>query len=213
MRIGFFGGTFSPPHKGHLEAAKSFYSEAKLDKLIIIPAKVSPFKTKEPATASESERLEMCSLCFGELSDIGYNIEVSDIEVKNEGTSFTFMTVLALRELYPNDTLIMYVGSDMFYSLERWKNADIIFKNCGIYTKCRVENEREAMLSTVEKYKDMYNADITLSSHGEIEVSSTEIRNFLSEQKTANDKSLLTDKVFKYIIENGLYMVKNDRQL
>lgn len=205
MRIGFFGGTFSPPHKGHLEAAKSFYIGAKLDKLIIIPAKVSPFKTDLPATASEQQRMDMCSLCFGKLSNFGFNIEISDMELKNDATSYTYMTVLSLKELYPKDDIIMYVGSDMFYSLGRWKNSHIIFNNCSIYTKCRVENEKEQMLLTSKEYEKNFNANITVSSDGEYTVSSTQIRNLLSVKNEVNDESLLTEEVFRYIIENRLY--------
>lgn len=206
MKIGFMGGTFSPPHKGHLNAAKVFYEEEDLDKLIIIPSAVSPFKVSDEKNATDRQRFEMAYLCFSKLMDeYGYNIEVSDMEQVREGISYTFLTVRELKELYPKDELIMYVGSDMFLSLEKWKNAEEIFSCCKIYTRCRENGEMQQMVQGKKKYEQLYGANIVISDHKEVIVSSTQVRNEVSAKNLSNYKNLLTDEVFRYIINNRLY--------
>lgn len=205
MRIGFMGGTFSPPHLGHLHSAKIFIEEMNLDKLIIIPAKVSPFKVNVESTASEKDRFEMARLCFLPLETKNCSLEVSDIEISRNETSYTIDTINALLELYPKSELIMFVGSDMFLSLERWKNSDDIFRKCHIYTRCREENEIESMLETLEKYREKFGAKVTFSNDKEIIVSSTDVRQALKTKNFETCQNLLTDDVLRYIIKGGLY--------
>ncbi|MBE6681400.1 MAG: nicotinate (nicotinamide) nucleotide adenylyltransferase [Ruminococcaceae bacterium] len=205
MRIGFMGGTFSPPHIGHLHSAKAFIEELNLDRLIIIPAKVSPFKVNVQQTASDKDRMEMARLCFLSLDCDNCSVEVSDIEISKDTTSYTIDTVNELKALYPNDELYMFVGSDMFLSLERWKNFKDIFEKCHIYTRTREYNERYTMLLAKEKYEKTYGARVYLSDDQEIIVSSTDIRNALSSKSIETCQNLLTDEVFGYIIKGGLY--------
>jgi len=208
MKIGFMGGTFSPPHLGHLHSAKMFIEEACLDKLIIIPAKVSPFKAGKQPTASDSDRLEMTKLCFLPLDSSKCSVEISDVEISKDKTSFTVETVEALRMLYPSDEIFMFVGSDMFLSLERWRSFQDIFSECIIYTRCREENEKQEMLITKQKYESEYNARVILSKDKEIIVSSTDIRNALQTKNIETCRNLLTEEVFRYIIKGGLYFDK-----
>ena len=95
MRLGIYGGTFSPPHKGHVEAAEAFSREMKLDKLLIIPTFVPPHKTTAD-DATPEQRLEMCRLAFSHIK----NAEISDMEIKRGGTSYTYLT---LEELSSRD--------------------------------------------------------------------------------------------------------------
>ncbi len=205
MRIGFIGGTFSPPHIGHLHSAKVFIDEMVLDRLIIIPAKVSPFKVNSEATASDCDRFEMAKLCFMPLSSEKCHVEVSDIEISKNETSYTIDTIKALEELYPSDELIMFVGSDMFLSLERWRSFHDIFAKCHIYTRCRKENETRDMLDAKETYHKKYKAKITFSHDREVAISSTDVRNALSTKNIETCQNLLTEDVLRYIIKGGLY--------
>ena len=205
MRIGFMGGTFSPPHIGHLDAAKGFIREMELDRLIIIPAKVSPFKVNSEETANEKDRMEMAKLCFLPLDDETCRVEVSDIEISKDGTSYTIETIKELKKLYHDDELYMYVGSDMFFSLEKWRDSKEIFKKCIIFTKCREKHQLESMLLTKQKYEELYDAEIYISVEKEVVVSSTQVREALSLQNIETCRNLLTDKVLGYIIKGGLY--------
>ena len=84
IRLGVYGGTFSPPHLGHIESAEAFYREMKLDKLLIIPTFIPPHKEAKD-DASPEDRLEMCKLAFSHIP----NTEISDMEIKRGGKSYT----------------------------------------------------------------------------------------------------------------------------
>ena len=206
MNIGFMGGSFNPPHLGHLNAAKVFYTESKLDKLIIIPAKVSPFKVEEGYDTKDFQRFDMSVLCFNELNKhYGFNVEVSSMELDRQGISYTYLTVNELKKIYPHAKLTMYVGSDMFFTLEKWKNSKEIFENCTIYTRSRKESEMSDLLTSKALYESKYNAKILISDDKEVVVSSTLIRDSLNAKKSSNCKNLLTEDVLRYIIKNKLY--------
>ena len=213
MRIGFMGGTFSPPHIGHFNAAKDFYRDEKLDRLIIIPARVSPFKADSKATATDSQRFDMARLCFKKLSaQYGYNVDISKLELENDDVSYTYITIRKLKELYTPQELIMYVGSDMFLSLEKWKNASEIFSSCTIYTHRRQKSEADILLETKKRYEKLFGAKIHISPGKEVVISSTDIRREIQSKKSSNCQNLLTDEVLRYIIDNGLYLQENYEQ-
>ncbi len=205
MRIGFMGGTFSPPHTGHLHSAKVFIEEMNLSRLIIIPAKVSPFKVDTDETASDSDRFEMVRLCFSPLNSEKCRVEISDMEISKNETSYTIETVKMLRKMYPDDEIYMFVGSDMFLTLERWREFRGIFDSCHIYTRCRENGESRLMQKTAEKYTAEYGAKITLSSDKEVIASSTQVRQALATKNMQSCRNLLTDEVLGYIIRGGLY--------
>ena len=111
--ICIFGGSFDPVHKGHKKLALFIAEMLRLEKMLIIPAGLSPFKSS--TGADEAQRLEMCRLAFPE--DI---FGVSDIEIKRGGKSYTVDTVTAVRELYPEEKIYLLIGSDQLLSFDRW---------------------------------------------------------------------------------------------
>ena len=115
MNIGIFGGSFNPPHKGHLVAAKAFFEKAKLDSLIITVAGRPPHKELD-LKCSDADRLEMTRLGF---LPMGNKATVSDMEITRQGKSYTFDTLNQLKELYPDDKLFLYCGSDMLTSFKK----------------------------------------------------------------------------------------------
>ena len=106
MRVGIYGGTFSPVHNGHVAAARAFMEQMWLDILYIIPTGVTPHKIMK-GDASARDRLEMCRLAFEGME----GVIVSDLEMRREGKSYTVDT---LRELYdPSGRLFFLMGTDM----------------------------------------------------------------------------------------------------
>ena len=106
MRVGIYGGTFSPVHNGHVAAARAFMEQMWLDILYVIPTGVTPHKDMK-GDATASDRLEMCRLAFGGME----GVIVSDLEMRREGKSYTVDT---LRELYdPDGRLFLLMGTDM----------------------------------------------------------------------------------------------------
>jgi len=121
MRLGIYGGTFAPIHNAHIRVAKAFYNEFLLDKLMIIPAGIPPHKQIAKDDSPE-KRLRMCQLAFEGCK----GFEISDIELKREGKSYTVMT---LRELKNEETdIYMLCGTDMILSFDQWFCFDEIFR-------------------------------------------------------------------------------------
>ena len=124
MRIALYGGSFNPPHLGHAEAAYTVYEELKPDKLLIIPDNIPPHKEMEEGCPSAEERLELCRLAFAEIP----GAEVSDIEVRREGRSYTADTVELLRAQYPEAELILVMGTDMLLCFEDWYRFEYLIR-------------------------------------------------------------------------------------
>lgn len=117
MRIGIFGGTFDPPHLGHLIAAQEIHHQLGLDRLLIIPASVPPHKLDRDIT-SPAVRLEMTTVAFAGDS----RFSVSDMELRREGPSYTVDTLRALREEWPAAELFLAIGADQAAELATWKD-------------------------------------------------------------------------------------------
>ena len=117
MKIGIYGGTFDPPHLGHMEAARTALEQMNLDRLIIIPDCEPPHKDLAEEAATPQQRLEMAALMA---DGLGPRAEVSDLEIRREGKSYTADTVEALHETFPEDELWLLMGTDMFLTVQNW---------------------------------------------------------------------------------------------
>lgn len=198
MRIGIYGGTFSPVHKAHIRAAELFLSECKLDKLMIVPVGSPPHK-KLDENDDPVHRLEMCRLAFSHIP----NAEVSDMEIVREGISYTVITV---RELEGNDReLLLLCGTDMLLTFERWYCFEEIMQKCTLVCIRREENENinKALTEKIGQYREMYNAKIIDLNVPAVEMSSTDVRNTLKSRENVTD--MITDEVLEYIRKHGLY--------
>ena len=200
MKIGIYGGTFSPPHNGHVNAARMFAAAESLDKLLIIPTFIPPHKTETSAVPAE-ERLEMCRLAFTD-----DNFDVSDIEVRRKGKSYTFDTLTELKEMYRSGDFYLLCGTDMLLSFEKWYRFADILSMCTVVCMRR-EGNAETGVKLAEKIVELEEqcaADVRLIDAPPLEVSSTEIREKLSRGENVND--LLPTDVYRYIKEKGLYL-------
>ena len=198
MRIALYGGSFNPPHLGHAEAAYTVYEELKPDKLLIIPANIPPHKEMEEGCPSAEERLELCRLAFAEIP----GAEVSDIEVRREGRSYTADTVEQLRAEYPEDELILVMGTDMLLCFEDWYRFEYLLRECCLAVLAREDNQELELLEKMRLLQKEHGAKVILLSHTPLAMSSSEIRERLRLRLRAG---LLDDKVYSCIIRNGYY--------
>jgi nicotinate-nucleotide adenylyltransferase len=194
-RVGIFGGTFNPPHIGHVEAAKAFLKGAMLDELIIMPAFIPPHK-EYTSTVTCSERLDMCRLAFTNVQ----NATVSDLEISRGGKSFTYLTLEALKN--DSNELYFLCGTDMILTMDTWKNPDIIFSLANI---CYIRRESDESTTDMidekcKEYSRVYNAKIIPINARVIEISSSDIRN-----KKVSADEYLSPEVLEYIRKAGLY--------
>ncbi len=201
MKIALFGGSFNPPHLGHVEAARSVVSCVQPDRLLIMPTCISPHKVMAEDTPSPDVRKHLCELAFADIPQA----EVSDLEMRREGKSYTADTLAQLKELYPEDTLVLVMGTDMILSLETWYRPEVIMELAEIAVLLRGVDEDVRVRSHIAYLRETYGAHITLLEAGVYPAASTDVRSTL---KQAGGSELLAEPVYEYIIRNGLYGAK-----
>ncbi len=198
-RLGIFGGTFSPPHVGHISAATAFLGEVGLDRLLIIPTFIPPHK--EMHKIDPSHRLNMTKIAFSGMDE---RVEVSAFELEKEGVSYTFETLEHFSA--PDTELFFLCGTDMFLTLDEWKNPSRIFELATIVLALR-ENADESLLCKIEAakkyFEEKYSARIIILENKPIEISSSTLRELITSGK--ENIGLITPETEKYIKENGLY--------
>ena len=204
MKIGVYGGTFNPPHLGHVTAARAVSELLKLGKLLFIPAGMPPHKPLPAGTPTPEQRLEMTRLA-AEQTGLGDRMETLDLEILRGGRSYTSETLELLRQQYPNDELWLLMGTDMFLTIQTWHDPARIFELAGVAAFGRTEADTEELFAVQRDYlyRTYPNARIfTLTIPGVIDVSSTELRQALGEGKGG---TLLPPAGYGYILRHGLY--------
>ena len=198
MRIGIYGGAFNPVHKGHVKLAEEIKEKAHLDKIIIMPSGLSPHKSSGQLIDSE-HRLEMCRLAF----DKEY-FEVSDLEIRREGKSYTVDTVTELKSVYPNDELYLVMGSDMLLSFHKWYRYEDIL---SAVTICATTRQGDISTAELRRYSvNVLKKEVIIIDFEPFECSSTQVRDAILEGADAS--SLVGEKVMAYISEKALYRDK-----
>ena len=201
MKLGFFGGTFNPPHTGHMTAAASAIDRLSLDKLFFIPTAVPPHKKLPEDSASAIQRYEMLCAACAEIP----KSEALDIELRRGGESYTADTARQLKSLYPGDELWMLCGEDMFMTLEHWYRSDWLFENVKIAVFARSDSAEEKLALQAERLKAEKGAAAVLIPTKPVVISSTRLRELL---KTGAGGEYLSDGVYSYILKNRLYGVR-----
>ena len=204
MKIGVYGGTFNPPHLGHLTAARAVFDLLKLDKLLLVPAGLPPHKALPAGSPTAEQRLEMTRLAAEQLG-LGDRVQVLDLELRRQGKSYTADTLSQIRELYPEAELWLLMGTDMFLTLQTWHEPEAIFAQAGIAAFGRTEEDTEELFSVQREYLYRTYPDariFTVTIPGVVDISSTELREQLSADRGAN---LLAPAVYGYILREGLY--------
>lgn len=193
MKIGIFGGSFNPPHKGHLFIARKCAELLGLEKILIIPSNIAPHKSSGVFAQSE-DRLNMCRLMFD--SPL---FEVSDIEIRRGSTSYTVDTLRELKEAYPGDELFFIVGSDMFGSFTKWYMWETIL---GLCTLCAAPREK-GFRPDFSPYTPEQRKKIVFLDYEPLEISSTEIR--MRIRSNSGLDGVMDERVVQYIRSHNLY--------
>lgn len=197
-KYGILGGSFNPVHLGHLILAEQVKNNFNLDKIIFIPTTDNPLKNKL-CDISKYDRFCMTSLAVED----NECFEVSDIEIKNTGYSYTVDTIEKLQSV---DTSVKYYficGADIIFHLERWKEFQKLFEYVTFIAAYRTGYDTVKLQEEVLRLKEKYNADIIIFKTPLIDISSTQIRKRLKENKSV--KYLMPEKVYSYIMQKGLY--------
>ncbi len=204
MKIGVFGGTFNPPHLGHLAAARAAIDALELDKLLIIPAAIPPHKELPEGTPAPEHRLNMAAKLADALL-LPDKVEVSTIELDRTGKSYTSHTLAQLKETYPGAELWLLMGTDMFFTLHQWHDPSSILAQAGICAFGRSEQDNKASFAGQAEYlKETFPEAkiVTTQIPDLVDISSTRLRELLEQGGGAE---YLHPSVYGYILMNGLY--------
>ena len=197
IKVAVYGGSFDPPHKGHKLLAQNLAKQCGADKVVVIPTAMSPFK--ESSGATSADRYEMCKHAFSEPL-----FEVSDIEINRGGKSYTVDTLREVKKLYPHSQLYLFMGDDMFLSLNRWHKYEEILKLCIVVAACRTTKleKLEEMRLFAKNTLNLQDDGFMICESVPVEISSTEIRNNLK----CGIGDYLEADVLAYIKNRGLYL-------
>ena len=181
-RIGILGGTFDPVHNGHIHLAEDAIREADLDEVVMIPAKIQPFK-QDRKTASGEDRLQMIALAAGPDS----HITVSRFELLQEGVSYTYLTLRHMREVYNGDKLYFITGTDSLLKLDTWMNAEELLTNYAYIVGTRPGYRQDELEATMKNLRERFGTEIINLSRTQPDVSATEIRERLAKGQAVGD--------------------------
>ncbi|HTX32132.1 MAG TPA: nicotinate-nucleotide adenylyltransferase [Solirubrobacteraceae bacterium] len=197
MRIGVLGGTFNPPHLGHLVCAQEAYLHLELTRVILIPARIPPHKPvdEEPGV---DHRLEMCRLA---IAGHGDQFAVSDIETRREGPSYTVDTLEELDADQPGTELFLIVGADVAIGFPSWREPERVLSLATLAVAQRPGTSRDAVERSLTEVPGGEAAEFFPMP--EIGISSTMLR----ERARASEPTtyLMPDAVRSYIDRHRLY--------
>ncbi len=201
-RTGIFGGSFSPPHKGHFQSAMAFYDDCALDELLIIPAGIPPHKSLT-ADVTPEMRLAMTGLAFAPEKCGNRRITVCDYELKKPGSSFTYETLLHFSS--PENTqLYLLVGSDMFLTLHQWKHPEILSKLATVVLHRREQEKEDGAFEKQKKFlEERFGMRILCPVYTPLPLSSRFVREKI--KRGENAEEFLDVDVEHYIQNQGLY--------
>lgn len=203
-KIGVFGGTFNPPHLGHVLAAKEVKKALGLGKILLIPDGEPPHKEMAQGSPTPELRLQMVASAVAGDEDF----QVLDLELRRPGKSFTSDTLKELKAQFPEDTLYLIMGTDMFLSLHTWHNPEEI---CALAVIAAMHRDAWDRTPELERQKKMleqsYGARVELVVNERVEVSSSRVRRMLV---MGGAEKYLAPGVLALIRENGAYGVNDN---
>ena len=201
MKIGIFGGSFNPPHKGHIAAAEGTIKALGLDKLIIIPAGDPPHKELPEETPSAKERMSLVKAAFSHIECA----EITDIEMQRTGKSYTITTLEHFKKLYPEATLYLLMGTDMFVTLDTWYRGSDILEMISPAVFARKDAEADILEQKAAECYEKYGTKSEIIDIDITEAASTDIRTLLQNRQ---GRQMLSDAVYELIIKNRYYGAK-----
>ena len=196
MRRAIYGGSFNPIHNDHIKLALQFAEQFELDRVTLIPTHYTPLKDNSHI-ADGKHRYQMCLLA----TEDEPLLEVSDIELRREGPSYTSDTIAQL--MNDEDSLYLIVGADMYMTLDKWHDCQFIFDHVTILVAPRDEVDYDSLNEKYLFYREHYDCR-TLIAHQAIgELSSTLVREGIA--SGADVSGMIHPRVLEYIQQHDLY--------
>ena len=203
-RIGIYGGTFNPPHVGHVRGVQYALSALNLDEVLVIPACESPEQKVAKISISPQQRLDMLHLAMGKSP----GVRILDMELRRGGISYTADTLQQIREQYPEEELVLLLGADKFLTITDWYRGEEILQNASLAVISRGKYPKAQEIQAQKEKVESRGGKVTLLDNPITEISSTDIRRLLV---FGCAEEFVPPKVLAYILNNGLY--NTDKEL
>lgn len=204
MKVAIFGGSFNPVHNEHINIVKAAIDSLSLDKVIIMPSNITPFKCGR-MFASAADRFNMCRLAFDGIPQA----VVSDFEIAQSGVSYSYLTCRRFKEEYPNAERFFIIGGDMLENFGEWKYPDEILK-CVTLAVCAREDEGR-LKSAQNDFVVRFGSEVKVFDYIGGNISSTRIRVYAALGESL--KGLVKADVEKYIADNALYRIEGAEEV
>ena len=205
MKIGIFGGTFNPVHKGHIFTAEKIVEKGLADKVLFMVAATPPHKAY--VGTSQEHRFNMTEAALD-----GERLIACDFEIKKGGKSYSYETLCALKEKHPGDEIKFIMGADMFMNLPNWYEADKLRKEFSFILVDRAEAFKNSVfMEFMEKQINEFSMKVEILEIRTPDISSTDIRERV--KKGFDIKGLVEEKVQEYITQNNLYKEETDTEI
>ena len=197
-KVGILGGTFDPIHLGHLIIGENAYDECELENVLVMPSGQPPHK-ENSTISDEKHRSTMVKLAIAG----NKHFEYSDFELKRKGNIYTADTLELLTSKYPDTHFYFILGEDSLLDIEKWYEPARIMELCSIVVTHRNDGDDTVLNKHIDYLKCKYNADISKLDVPLIDISSTNIRERVSQGKTI--RYFVNSEVENYIYKNNLY--------
>lgn len=205
-RIGLYGGTFNPPHIGHIQAAKSAAEQLRLDLLLLTPSALPPHKELPDQSPDGEARMEMLRMASKGLCCA----EADDTELRRGGKSYTVHTLEQLQERYPGAEFWLLVGTDMFLTLQDWYQSERILSMVRVAVFPRASQPRLPAIERQRQYLTAaYGARVDVVVNTAVDISSSHLRELLAQ---GLGREYLHPDVYNYIACWGLYGMRAGRE-
>ena len=202
LKTVIFGGTFNPPHIGHQQMLDAVCIRGDVEKVLLIPTKAPVHKVGHDLVSGE-HRLNMCKI----LAEANEKVEASNIELKRETKSYTYYTLLSLKEELKDAELWFLCGADMLLTIKTWFKFEELKKMCGFLAFFRKGEDKKQFLEIIEDLRN--NGALVETIDVDIQnISSTDVRKAISKGK--NIENMVGEKITNYINSNGLYRGTKD---
>jgi nicotinate-nucleotide adenylyltransferase len=198
LRIGILGGTFNPPHIGHLICAQEAFEQLRLDRVVLMPANQPPHK-RVAADPGAQARYELCRLAI----EGDERFEVSRLELDREGRSYTVDTLRALHDQHPQQDLTFIVGGDMARSLPTWREPEAVLELATLAVAERAGSEREEIRGELRALHGASAERVRFFDMPRVDVSSSLVRERVATGRPI--RYLVPDAVADAIAQNGWY--------
>lgn len=201
MKLLVYGGSFNPPHRGHVAALRRAMEQLCPDETWVIPAKTPPHKELAPDSPNPQQRLTMAKLAFGDIE----GVTVSDAELRREDTSYTVDTLRQLSRDFSGWDIHFLMGTDMLLYMEKWRDYKEIFRMCTLTVLTREDGENQQLADHAAYLRREYGARIVILPGEPLPMDSTGLRAALR-QRTGEER--LPEAVYEYIIQHRFYGAK-----